>query len=184
MKWFRKPSGDPLMVSMCGIKLGDRLLVIGGSDVPLIAALASKSGLTGRACVVDESAATRDHVGPAVEKEGALIESFAAPLTALPFDSESFDVVVARNFMRSVTAATANAAACEIHRVVRPGGRCVLIDDSGRGLSSLVGGERAEGQSEGDASGLLASAGFRGVRRLAEREGHAFVEGVKAGQGG
>jgi ubiquinone/menaquinone biosynthesis C-methylase UbiE len=173
------------MVSMCGIKLGDRLLVIGGSDVPLIAALAVKSGLTGRACVVDESEATRDHVGPAVEKEGGLIESFAAPLTALPFASESFDVVVARNFLRSVSAATSNAAASEIHRVVRPGGRCVLIDDSGRGLSSLVGGERADGSpGEGGATGLLASAGFRGVRRLAEREGHAFVEGVKAGQGG
>jgi hypothetical protein len=40
MRWFRKPAGDPLAVSMSGLKLGDRLLVLGCSDPRLIAALA------------------------------------------------------------------------------------------------------------------------------------------------
>jgi SAM-dependent methyltransferase len=184
MRWFRKPAGDPLAVSMSGIKLGDRLLVIGGSDILLTAALAAKAGLTGRACLLDESEAIREQAAAAVEKEGALIESFAAPLTALPFEADSFDVVVARNVLGTAKPADRTRAAAEVHRVVRPGGRCILIDDLGRSrIASLVGGERPESHyGEGGATGLLTIAGFRGVRRLAEREGLAFVEGVKAGQ--
>jgi len=56
MVWFRKPAGDPLAVSMSGLKLGDRLLMLGCADTALAAALAAKVGLTGRACVLDESA--------------------------------------------------------------------------------------------------------------------------------
>ena len=38
----------------------------------------------------------------AVEQEGALVESFAAPMTALPFEASSFDVVVARNVLPAI----------------------------------------------------------------------------------
>ena len=43
-KWFRPAALDPLSVSMAGVKLGDRVLVIGCSDPLLIAALAAKAG--------------------------------------------------------------------------------------------------------------------------------------------
>lgn len=184
LRWFRKPPSDPLAVSMSGIKLGDRLLVIGASDIPLIAALAVKAGLTGRACLLDESEVIQAEAAAAVEKEGALIESFSSPLTALPFEASSFDVVVARNVLAAASPADRPKAAAEVHRIVRPGGRCILIDDLGRrGISSLVGGESENPYGEERATDLLTNAGFRGVRSLAEREGLAFVEGVKAGQG-
>ena len=38
---------------MTGIKLGDRVLILGVSDTALIAALGIKAGLTGRTCIVD-----------------------------------------------------------------------------------------------------------------------------------
>ena len=55
MKWpfFRKTADESLAVSMAGIKLGDRLLVVGCSDPMLIARLAVKTGLTGRAHAID-----------------------------------------------------------------------------------------------------------------------------------
>ncbi|MBW8713960.1 MAG: NAD(P)-dependent alcohol dehydrogenase, partial [Acidobacteria bacterium] len=54
MGWFRRAAPtEPLAITMTGVKLGDRLLVIGAGDPRLIAALATKSGLTGRASVVD-----------------------------------------------------------------------------------------------------------------------------------
>ena len=76
---------------MTGLKLGDRLLFLGSSDTMLAAALASKVGLTGRACLVDEPADRLTAAAALVEQEGALVESFAAPLTALPFEASSFD---------------------------------------------------------------------------------------------
>jgi SAM-dependent methyltransferase len=185
MRWFRKPVGDPLTVSMAGLKLGDRLLILGSSDIPLAAALAGKVGLTGRACLVDESADRLTAAAAAVEREGALVESFTAPMSALPFDVSSFDVVVARNVLPAIPAATRAALVAEVTRVVRAGGRCIVIDDLPRGgfggVGRLPGGRTGEPSHGATAVALLTTGGFRGVRTLAEREGFVFVEGVKAG---
>src|SRR4029450_7784299 len=84
MRWFRKPEGDPLAVSMSGLKLGDRLLMLGCSDTTLAAALATKVGLTGRACLLDESADRLNAAAAAIEQEGALIDSVTQPMSGLP----------------------------------------------------------------------------------------------------
>jgi ubiquinone/menaquinone biosynthesis C-methylase UbiE len=186
MPWFRKPAGDPLTVAMCGIKLGDRLLVLGCSDTALVAALAGKAGLTGRACMLCESETEKVRAGAAVEREGALVEGFAAPMTALPFEDDSFDVVVIRRMLARLEADARRQCVEDVRRVVRPGGRCIVIDNASRGgIAALVGGQRTDRQyaeTKGAAS-LLSAAGFLGVRTLAEREALIFVEGVKAGRG-
>ena len=182
MRWFRKPTGDPLTVSMSGLKLGDRLLMLGCSDTSLAAALASKVGLTGRACLLDESEDRLRAAAAAIEQDGALVEGFVSPMSSLPFEPGSFDVVVARNAFPAVPDETRGAVVGEVVRVVRGGGRCIVIDDLPRGaLGGLIGGHRPEDASPGaTAVALLTGAGFRGVRTLAEREGFVFVEGVKA----
>jgi ubiquinone/menaquinone biosynthesis C-methylase UbiE len=186
MRWLRKSNEEPLAVSMSGIKLGDRLLVVGGADVALITALAGKAGLTGRACVVDESEAVRARTAAAVEREGVLVETFTAPPNALPFEGDAFDAIVIRNVLPSVSAEARPRVLQEVQRVARPGGRCIVIDDGRRGgLAGLMGGGgTAANYGEGGAAALLTAAGFRGVRTLAEREGLVFVEGVKPGLGG
>ena len=168
---------------MAGLKLGNRLLILGASDTALAAALAVKVGLTGRACLLDESADRMSAAAAAVEREGALVESFTAPMSALPFEANAFDVVIARDVLAAMPPQSRAAAAAEVTRVVRAGGRCIVIDDLHRGgLSGLVGGQRGEdGSRRSMAVALLTAAGFRGVRTLAEREGLLFVEGVKAG---
>jgi SAM-dependent methyltransferase len=185
VRWFRKPGGDSLAVSMSGLKLGDRLLILGCSDTGLAAALASKVGLTGRACLLDEAADRLTAAAAAVEQEGALVESFAAPMAALPFARGSFDVVVARNVFPAMSAASRSAVVAEVTRVVRAGGRCIAIDDVARGgWGGLIGAPASkDGEPGAMAAALLRGAGFRGVRTLAQREGVVFVEGVMAGEG-
>lgn len=151
---------------MSGIKLGDRLLVLGGTDTALAAALSAKVGLTGRACLVVEGEDERQRAAAAVEQEGVLVESFAAPFTALPFEPGSFDVAVLRQTLPSAAADSRRRIVADVRRVVRPGGRVVVIDDARRG------GNGAE------SAALLDGAGLRGARILAEREGLVFVEGV------
>ena len=181
MRWFKKPGGEPLAVSMSGIKLGDRLLVIGSDDTSLTAALAVKVGLTGRACIVATSEAERARAADAVEREGALVESFVAAAGTLPFDDGSFDVVVMRNALEALAPGARHTATADALRVLRPGGRCLVIDGTRRsGIGGLIGG----GGAGSDPTPLMTAAGFRGVRRLAEREGLAFTEGVKPGPGG
>ena len=178
MKWFRKSSVEPLPVAMSGLKLGDRLLVIGCSDPVLIAALAGKVGLTGRACAVDASQEKANQARVIAEREGALIESAAAPGWVVPFAEGDFDVAVIRGAFAE-TGQAAGTSISEARRVLRPGGRCVVMAGEGRrGLSSLVSGgtPSADDQTIGRA---LTAAGFFAVRTLAQREGLTFVEGVK-----
>jgi ubiquinone/menaquinone biosynthesis C-methylase UbiE len=177
VKWIRRSTLEPLAVSMSGLKLGDRLLVIGSSDPPLIAALASKVGLTGRTCAVDADEGRVVEAGRVAEREGALIETVTAPGWTLPFDQGAFDVVVLRSML---LLAEARAALAEARRVLRAGGRAIAIEGRRRtGLGALVGGGASSAGAAADATKILESAGFVAVRVLAEREGMVFVEGVR-----
>jgi ubiquinone/menaquinone biosynthesis C-methylase UbiE len=183
MAWFRKSNLDPLAVTMAGVKLGDRLLIMGTGDTALIAALAAKVGLTGRACVLDASESATTSAARLIEREGVLVETYTAPWSMLPFDRETFDAVVLRNVLNALDPEARVRSAAEVHRVLRGGGRAVVIEDQGRrkfaGLARMP---PADPQYErsGGAVHVLDAAGFKGTRTLAEREGQLFVEGVKA----
>jgi SAM-dependent methyltransferase len=190
--WFRSSALDPLAVSMAGAKLGDRVLVMGCGDPRLIAALAAKAGLSGRTCAVDPSADRATEAGRVSLKEGVLVETAASPLSALPFDDGSLDLVVLRDVLGARPEGTdqergagqaPDAAVAEAHRVLRPGGRCMAIDTLGeRGVAAILGGRQPT--SEAGAGGertvaILQAGGFVAVRVLAEREGLRFAEAVK-----
>jgi ubiquinone/menaquinone biosynthesis C-methylase UbiE len=179
-KWFRPTALDPLAVSMAGAKLGDRVLVVGCGDPRLIAALAAKAGLSGRACAVDESPDVANAAGRVALKEGALIETSSAAPDALPFEHESFDLVVLRDIGTRDRQSPA-AVVQEAWRVLRPGGRCMVIDTLARGgVSALFGGPSgATASSATEVIEVLKGQGFVAVRTLAERDGLRFIEAVK-----
>src|SRR3954468_12607879 len=99
---FRKSEGEPLAVTMAGVKLGNRFLAIGIRDIKLIAALAMKAGLTGRSCAVDADPGRTATAAAAIEREGGLVEVAQAPWGALPYDPGSFDVAVARDLLSTL----------------------------------------------------------------------------------
>jgi SAM-dependent methyltransferase len=181
MRFFRRLTADPLALSMSGVKLGDRALVL-GDDPPLLASIAVKTGLTGRTCAVVEGEERARRVRDAAERDGALVESFAAPVTRLPLDGESFDVVVLRDVLPSLTPERRVACLHEVLRVLRPGGRCLVIDPAPRGGLGGILSRRGQDPfyaERGGAPTALQAEGFRAVRTIAEREGLCFVEGVK-----
>ena len=168
---------------MVGAKLGDRLLVIGCGDPKLIAALAIKSGLTGRACAVDESAERAESAGQVALREGALVEVSQAELRALPFDDGAFDLVVLRDVLAPHAEDSRLAVIEEAHRVLRSGGRCMVINTSGARAGGVTALFKARDtiQESAAANALtesLKTRGFVAVRTLAEREGLVFIEGV------
>jgi ubiquinone/menaquinone biosynthesis C-methylase UbiE len=183
MFWLKKTApAEPLAVSMSSIKLGDRLLVLGCGDGVLLAQLAQKSGLTGTACAFDENAARAERAGQIAAREGALVETFTGRWTELPFAAAAFDVVVIRDALPGLDVHRRTALLGEMLRVLRPGGRCLAIEGTGRGgLGALLqrGASNAEYTASGGAERALSTAGFRAVRLLARRDGFTFVEGVK-----
>lgn len=180
MRFFRVVAPLNLPLSMAGITLGDRLIVVGCSDQTLVAALALKTGLTGRACAVDASAARREKADAAIARQGALVDVVTAPWTALPYEDAAFDVAVIRDVLPTLTAPERSACLGEVLRILRPGGRCLVIDSRSGGLAGLL--ARPASRRAADYTGpqALAEAGFRAVRTLAERGGLVFIEGVRA----
>jgi ubiquinone/menaquinone biosynthesis C-methylase UbiE len=184
MGWFRKTAPtEPLAMTMTGVKLGDRLLVIGAGDPQLIAALATKAGLTGRAAVVDADSDRIAHAASAIEREGALAETICASWNALPYETGSFDVVVIRDVLAAMAHDERSRVLLEAFRALRAGGRVIVIDQAPRGgIAGLIGGRTMDASyGEEGAAGALAGAGFSATRLLAEREGMRFVEGAKRG---
>jgi len=183
LRIFRQSDEEPLAVKMAGVKLGDRLLVIGCREPVLVARLAAKTGLTGHAAAVDENEAQTARAAVAIAREGALVETLTAPLTSLPLESDAFDVVVVYETLRQLTAFRRAATLSEARRVLREGGRCLVIESAQRGGFGALISRRTQDPSylpEGGAAGALQYQDFRAVRTLAERDGLVFVEGVKA----
>lgn len=181
----RRDKPFQLVVGMTGVKLGDRVLQVGCAHGGRLAAVAAKVGLSGRALVIAPDAATAARAQKASADAGVLVEIETAPPTRLPVDDASFDLAIVDDtggLFSSLRAEDRVAATRELARVLRPGGRAMIIGVAPRqGLGALL--SRAQtGPSlaaSGDAARTLEADGFRAARTLAEREGLVFVEGIK-----
>lgn len=155
-----------MIVSMTGVKLGERLLVIGLADTRLLPTLGAKVGLTGRACGTDASPDVASRAARYAEKEGVLVEVHPAPLGELPFEPGTFDIAVVRATAALAAESDLRLALQAAASALREGGRCELVADTRPdGGSSLV--------------ALLGDAGYRGGRVLTDRGGLLYVEAVK-----
>lgn len=181
LRLFFRTAGEPLAVAMAGVKMGDRLLMVGCGDPLLVARLAVKTGLTGRAFAIDARPALAAAAEALAPREGALIETAVAPWSALPLEAGSFDVAVVRQVFGEIAPAERAACAADVHRVLRPGGRCLVIDPAEpAGLARFL---RRPSSPEYNAAGgalpVLEQAGFRAARLLAAREALVFTEAAR-----
>jgi ubiquinone/menaquinone biosynthesis C-methylase UbiE len=161
LKLVRGQNGHgELIASMVGTRLGDRVLVVGGGDGRLVAAVGAPTGLTGRVAAVEPDAAVANRVEVTATAAGVLVEVAATGFDRLPFEEAAFDVVVVP---LTAPADGLTAALADVWRVVRTGGRAVVVAQ----------------QAATDHAKVIASlghAGFRAARLLGEREGLAFYE--------
>jgi SAM-dependent methyltransferase len=187
MPIFRQgPGPHALPLAMSGVKLGERLLYVGSGRPGLFAALASKAGLTGRACAVVSGSREADAMRRAAAREGVLVEVAAGAAGPFPHDAESFDVAVIDSTdgtFGAMDASERQRLLREAAQAMRPGGRLLVIETVPGAIGALLRARAVDAayQSSGGARAALESAGLRPVRVLAERGGSRFTEGLKPG---
>ena len=170
-----------LVVGMTGAKLGERIAQIGCPHGGRLAAVAKKVGLSGHAVAIvrDEPSAERARKGAAAA--GVLVEVEIAPPTRVPLEDAGFDLVLVDDtdgFFCALRGDDRVLAVREALRVLRPGGRVLMIGSTPRGgLGGLL--TRRTGAPAFNLGPALEAGGFWAVRTLAEREGLVFVEGIK-----
>ena len=188
MAFFRRSGGKhDLAIAMTGIKLGDRYLQIGCSDPSLLAAIGSKVGLSGRACAIVSSDADAARARRGAETGGMLLEiETSSHLNLFPFEDAAFDLTVFDNqegLLSSMKPEQRVACLQEAFRTLAARGRTVIIERGPRaGLGALVRTSRPVDphyEASGGALTALKAEGFKAVRRLAEREGLSFFEGIR-----
>jgi ubiquinone/menaquinone biosynthesis C-methylase UbiE len=172
---------------MSGVRIGERVLQVGLDDTALAGALAAKVGLSGNAAIVVSDEPAAEKARSAASKAGALVEVRVAPFDSLPFLDHSFDLVVINSMGRLLASMdywVRETALREGHRVLRTGGRVLIVETGTRsGLAALLrpSSERdSHYERSGGAVAALRSAGFSPVRQLADREGYRFTEGLKS----
>ena len=164
VRWLR---GDPgrydLLTRMIGARLGDRLLTCGAGDPGLATAVAKVTGLSGRAVAQAVDADEAARLQATAERAGVLLEVVQVPVGALPFSEGDFDLA-----LLDAVSTDLPAVLPEVRRVLRPGGRVVLvIRQKAAGAPRPAEVQRVTGDH------------FRGARVLFERDGYAIVEALK-----
>ncbi len=178
-RFFRQPAIDPLQVSMTGVRMGERFLLVGCDDPVLLAGLGAKAGLSGLAAAVvfDEHQAVRARVAAA--REGFLIDQKIWRDGPIAFDEAAFDLAVIDDTLAGFAgrdAVVRGALLGEVRRALRRGGRVEVVE--GLGSSGLF--AKATVRPPGyDVTAELEAVGFKPVRILAELANFRFVEGVR-----
>ena len=180
----KRRGGTPhaFVVAMSGVQMGDQLLQIGCSDAGRLAAIAGKVGLSGRAVAAVTSEQDGARVTRAAAQAGVLVEVVVAPLSHLALEDGSFDLAVLDNaggLLAGLDDEARSAVVREALRVLRPGGRVMVVSPgTPQGLKALLGKRDAETPGF-DPSPMLLAGGFAGARLLADKEGLVFVEALK-----
>ena len=183
--FLKRDNPHLLVVGMTGVKMGDRLVQIGCAHGGRLAAIAGKVGLSGRAVVVAPDAASAARATKSAADAGVLVEVEVSPPSRLPVEHDAFDLAVVDDtggLFGTLRPEDRVAAIREVVRVLRPGGRVLVIGAEPRGgFGALL--TRAQSGppfvASGDATLALQADGFKSVRTLAARDGLVFVEGIK-----
>jgi len=166
-------------LAMIGVREGDDALQIGVDDASLATQIASAVGSKGHAAIAVSDPRQADRAQAFAERAGAIVDVHLAALDALPFQPDSFDLVVvhAGGVAVDLDDLSGRAILCDIRRVLRSGGRVIILEGGARDLWRRLSRRRIS-PAESRLTALRA-AGFTAARLLAEREGHRFFEAVK-----
>ena len=115
-------------VAVAAVREGDKVLDIAGGTGDLARAFARQVGERGLVVLTDINEAMLRRGRDRLLDEGRLVPTALCDAEALPFAAESFDLVSVAFGLRNMT--HKERALAEMHRVLRPGGRLLVLEFS------------------------------------------------------
>jgi demethylmenaquinone methyltransferase/2-methoxy-6-polyprenyl-1,4-benzoquinol methylase len=115
-------------VAMSGVRAGDRVLDVAGGSGDLARALARRAGPTGEVWLTDISRPMLEAGRDRLLDDGMLLPLAQCDAERLPFPDAAFDCVTVAFGLRNMT--RKDAALAEMRRVLRPGGRLLVLEFS------------------------------------------------------
>jgi ubiquinone/menaquinone biosynthesis C-methylase UbiE len=180
---FRRRNPHSALVAAIGVKESDRVAHLGCSDDPgRLAALISQVGPSGSVIIMVPDRWLADRARETAKAARVTVDVHAVRLTKLPRPDASFDLVVvddAKELFDSIRPERRRTALGEIFRILRPGGRVIVISRQPRGgmMGALL--AQASRPLVEDLRRWLPAEGFESVRLLTAPGEWALTEGVK-----
>lgn len=115
-------------VRLAAVKEGNRVLDVAGGTADLSLAFARRVGTSGKVWLTDINHAMLSRGRDRVIDKGYNLPSAQCDAEKLPFPDDYFDVVSVAFGLRNMT--HKDAALTEMHRVLRPGGRLLVLEFS------------------------------------------------------
>ncbi len=124
----RAPSFREQLLALARLQRGEAVLDIGCGTGSLALRAKAASGASGVVCGVDASAEMIAWARQKAERAGAEVDFQRASAQALPFPDCRFDLVLSTLMLHHLPKKARARHAAEARRVMRPGGRMLLVD--------------------------------------------------------
>jgi ubiquinone/menaquinone biosynthesis C-methylase UbiE len=162
MLFGRERSFRERLLGLARIRTGESVLDIGCGTGSLAIAARRRVGPSGTVEGIDPSPEMVARATKKARKAGLDATFTRGVAESLPFPAARFDLVMNTLMLHHLPPEDRAACAREIRRVLKPGGRALLVDfagGSGKGLLARF--HRHGGVTEGDVVSLMSEAGLR-----------------------
>lgn len=124
----REPSFRERLLRLAALHPGEAVLDVGCGTGSLALMAKEAVGAAGVVCGVDASAEMISWARQKAGRAGAEVDFRQAPVQALPFSDASFEVALSTLMLHHLPKKARAQLAAEARRVVRPGGRVLVVD--------------------------------------------------------